>query len=315
MMDEPFVSIIIPVKDGEATIEKCLNSLLNLNYKNYEIIIVDDLSKDKTREILKKYQDRLKVILNPTNLGPSESRNIASRQVRGEFLAFTDADCIVGQNWLKELRKGFEQFPDAVSCGGKQDIPEDASCFQKKVFFFMKKTGFIAEYMRRGSEKIIEVSHNASCCVIYKNEIFLKAGGFLKNLWPGEDVDLDYRLKNKGYKIVFNPEAIVYHYRPKDLRSFLRMMYRYGMAQGVLVRKYGIFRRIQILPFFALGIFALCLIALWLKLFKLIVIFFLISSFFLWAYFSFQLSVFVIFSLSALIWHAGFFKSSIKNHI
>ncbi len=172
-----------------------------------------------------------------------------------EFLAFTDSDCIVDKNWLTELLKGFREYPEAVSCGGAQKLPEDATNFEKKVFLFMKKAGFFSEYARQAKDaNITEVNHNASCCVMYKREVFLKEGGFLEGLWPGEDVELDYRLREKGYKLLFNPRAVIYHYRSKSLKSFLKMMDRYGRAQGYLVRKYGIFRKIQLVPFLVLGL-------------------------------------------------------------
>lgn len=61
---------------------------------------------------------------------------------------------------------------------------------------------------------------------MYKRDTFLECGGFLDELWPGEDVELDYRLKKKGYHLICNPGAVVYHYRPKKLAVFLAMMYR-----------------------------------------------------------------------------------------
>lgn len=76
----------------------------------------------------------------------------------------------------------------------------------------------------------------------------MSVGGFHAGLWPGEDVELDHRLKTAGYRIMFNPAAKVCHYRAEDFRSFCRMMRRYGWAQGVLAHKYGVFRRIQLLP-------------------------------------------------------------------
>jgi GT2 family glycosyltransferase len=113
----------------------------------------------------------------------------------------------------------------------------------------MGKAGIITDYMRsQGSQAIIEVRHNASCNVMYRKDIFLAEGGFLGELWPGEDVELDYRLSQKGYKHYFNPRAVVYHYRPAGIASFSKMMFRYGWAQGFLVKKYGIFRKTQFLP-------------------------------------------------------------------
>ncbi len=247
-MNIPKISIIIATKNAQRTIRKCLDSIFSLDYSKYEVIVVSDGSKDNTNNILKAYINRIKFITTE-GIGPSAVRNLAARQADAEYIAFTDSDCIVDKNWLTELLKGFKEYPVAVACGGVQKLPFDSTSFEKRVFLFMKKTGFITEYMRKTKgANLIEVNHNASCNVMYKRDIFLKEEGFLEGLWPGEDVELDFRLKKKDYKVVFNPKAIIYHYQSKDLKSFLRMMYRYGWAQGFLVRKYSIFRKVQTIP-------------------------------------------------------------------
>lgn len=246
-MDKPLVSIIIPAKNAESTIRKCLNSILRVDCLSYELIVIDDGSTDDTPKILSEYKD-IKTITT-SGIGPSKARNIAVKEAEGEFIAFTDADCAVNVNWLNELLSGFKVFPEAIACGGRQELPQDADDFEKDVFIFMKKTGFITDYMRKiNKNDIIEVNHNPSCNVIYRKSVFLKEGGFLENLWPGEDVELDYRLRKKKYKLIFNPKAIVYHYRPKNRKEFSKMMFRYGKAQGFLVSKYGFFRAIHFVP-------------------------------------------------------------------
>lgn len=271
-----FISIIIPVKNGEKTIKKCLDSLKNLNYTNYEIIVIDDNSSDKTQEILGLYEGIQ--TMKTSGVGPASCRNLGIKQAKGDYLAFTDADCIVHPDWLKELLKGFDES-NVVGVGGDQQSPDDESEFGKIVQEFLKIVGFVADYIKTKS-KMIETKHNPSCNVMYKKEIFDKVEGFLEGLWPGEDVELDYRIKQKEYKLKYNPEAIVYHYRPNNLSAFCRMMKNYGWAQGFLVRRYGLFRFIHYEPILLLaliGIFItnlkvgffclfLCLITLFIKL-------------------------------------------------
>ena len=245
---EEKICVIIPARGRAEKIERCIRSILEVRYPKTEIIIVDDgLGGDPLR-LLDNFKDRIKIFKSGLK-GPSYARNLAAKNTDAPLLAFTDSDCIVDREWLTELTKGLQEYPDAVSCGGAQKIPDDASAFEKRVYLFMKNVGFVTDYMRgSGGEEVIEVNHNASCNVMYKREAFLKENGFMEGLWPGEDVEFDYRLRKKGYRIVFNPKAIVYHYRPDDIKKFSDMMYRYGKVQALLVKKYGFFRKIHLVP-------------------------------------------------------------------
>ncbi|MDD5565874.1 MAG: glycosyltransferase, partial [Candidatus Omnitrophica bacterium] len=302
------VSIIVATKDNAATIVKCITSLLSVDYGTYEILIVNDGSTDMTKELLLQFGQRLKIIENERSLGPAQARNIAAQHAKGRYVAFTDADCIVDTRWLKELLRGFEVFPEAVSCGGVQLLPEDATIFEKKVFVLMKKAGFLTEYIKSsGASSITEVRHNASCNVMYRRDDFLKIGGFLSGLWPGEDVELDYRLRKTGKKTIFNPKAIVFHYRPRQLSAFLKMMLRYGWAQGMLVRRYGFFRKIHLLP--ALSVLLLAVFIILILNFSFTWPLFFAAFFAFLVYVRFDPELLLLFALGFVYWHLGFLKS------
>ncbi|MFH1318165.1 MAG: glycosyltransferase family 2 protein, partial [Candidatus Omnitrophota bacterium] len=127
--------------------------------------------------------------------------------------------------------------------------------------------------------------------------------------WPGEDVELDYRLKRKGYKMLFNPRAIVYHYKPKNMADFSRMMYRYGEAQGMLVRKYGLFRKIHFIPAFSILFFIVGYLGVLFGFLSYMVIFGLIL---LLICFKFKLSLVKIGGNSFFSWNAGFIRGVVS---
>ncbi|MFN3966201.1 MAG: glycosyltransferase [Endomicrobiia bacterium] len=310
------ISIIIPVRNGEKTIEKCISSIFNLDYSDYELIVVNDGSTDRTEEIINNVitqfiekKNKFKLI-KTEGVGPSEARNIAIREAKGEFIAFTDADCIVDKNWLNELLKGFSSN-DVVGVGGSQLTPEDDTDFSKKIHEFMNRIGFVTEYIKSTKDKALkEVSHNPTCNVMYRKKIFSEIGGFLKGLWPNEDVEFDLRVKKKGYKLIYNPSAVVYHYRPDSLKKFLSMMFRYGKSQGYTTTLYGFFRKIQIVPV----VFLLLLI---LEIFLLVknfiygIIFPILLVFFALIYLrSLEFASFLF--LTVIVWSFGFFCGIIK---
>lgn len=315
-MNEPLVSVIIPVKDTEKTIEKCIVSLLNVDYQNFEIIVVDDASTDRTKEIIKKFPNIR--LLESNGAGPSKARNMAIKESNGEFVAFTDADCIVHPEWLNELLKGF-LLPGVAGVGGGQRSPDDETEFGKNVQDFLKSVGFITEYVKtRNNQTLKEIKHNPTCNMMYRREIFEKVGYFLEGLWPGEDVELDYRITKAGYKLMYNPEAVVYHYRPDSIKRFKKMMYSYGWAQGVLVRKYGFFRFIQ-LEFPVLILISIFIIWLMLKNIFLGLSFLLLLLILPLVYFMYRKQKIVLFYKLFLItifkWNLGFFNGLIRGGI
>ena len=123
-VDNSTVSIVVPVYNSAKTLPACLESLSAIDYSNYEIIIVDDGSTDNTQEMCESYPSIKYVKL--TNGGPSRARNKGIELASGEFVAFTDGDCIVNPNWLTELSKGFIESKVA-GVGGDQISPEGES--------------------------------------------------------------------------------------------------------------------------------------------------------------------------------------------
>ena len=305
----PLISIIIPAYNCEETIVRCVDSILRLTWKNKEIIIIDDGSTDATPDILKKYGGVIHIIRTP-NAGPSRARNIGVHDAKGEFIAFTDSDCIVAENWLDELFKGFVSQKTA-GVGGDQQSPMDDSPFGKNIHAFMKSVGFVADYLKT-QDKLIRTQHNPTCNVMYRKKVLLEAGLFDEALWPGEDVDIDLKITRLGYELYYNPGAIVWHYRPKDTSTFAGMMRRYGWAQAYLVRKYGLFRLIHYVPFLTtaltVGLIAIAIMKTGLFVKLLILVIFCVTLLFTLKTKSFKSGVYFLFLFFILLynWNLGF---------
>ncbi len=303
-MDQSRISVIICAYNAARTIRACLESCCAQDRGDYEIIVVDDGSTDGTAQILHAFGDRIRVITRSRG-GPSAGRNAAVAASQAEFVAFTDSDCLVERDWLSRLLECF-QTEEVVAAGGSQKSPADESAFGRRVQSFLVGAGWIGEYTRQ-SGGVRRVSHNPTCNVIYRRSAFEKLGGFLEGFWPGEDVELDYRLLKSGGKIVFTPQAVVYHYRPADFSAFLRMMERYGWAQGVLVRLHGFFRPIQYLPFVLLAVLPVLVWKPWLALYAAVgaAVYMLVCR---WSWSSAQLG-----AAGLLFWLKGYCRGIIRS--
>jgi cellulose synthase/poly-beta-1,6-N-acetylglucosamine synthase-like glycosyltransferase len=234
------ISVVIPVRNSRKTVGKCMDSLARLSHPSYEVIVVDDGSTDGTPEICGAYAWVRLIRLDKG--GPSRARNAGVEAARGDLIAFTDGDCIVDTQWLNELEKGFTG-PEVAGVGGDQTSPDDETARGKTIQAFFKTIGFMTDYIK--TERTLgETNHNPSCNVAYRKSVLREVGGFDETLWPGEDLDLDERIRRRGYKLVYNPAAVVGHYRPQTYREFARMMWRYGACQWELINRYGVFRKI-----------------------------------------------------------------------
>ena len=242
----PSVSVIVAARNAAHTLPACLHSINHLDYPRFEVIVADDGSADASAEIARAAGA---VVVATNGRGPSAARNQAVARSIHEIVAFTDADCVVPTAWLRALIDAL-CVSGAASAGGPQRNVFDRSGSARdlealEAFFGLASA--LAEYTRRdgGARR---VDHNASCNSAYRRTAFLEVGGFTEGLWPGEDVDLDYRLRQQGYFCYYTPDAVVSHHRPGTMSWFAGMMRRYGRAQRELVRRHGRFRPLHWLP-------------------------------------------------------------------
>lgn len=195
----PLVSIIVPTKNSERTIEKCLKSIKDQSYKNIELIVVDNNSEDKTFEIAKKYADK---VIN-INCERSAARNYGAKISSGKYLLFIDSDMVLTKNVVKECVEkcelnGYEALY----------IPEEimGEGFWIKVRNFERSfyTGTVIDAVR-----------------FVRKDIFEKSGGFDENLVAGEDWDLDRRIKDIGAKVGIINSNLFHEEGKFDIKKYL----------------------------------------------------------------------------------------------
>lgn len=244
-MSLPFISVVIPCLNAQKTISDCVISLYQLDYPRdrLEVLIVDGMSEDKTRQIIYK-NELIRVVDNPQKRVVN-ARNIGFEQARGEFIAFTDADCTFDNRWLANSLKYFYEDSKVACVGGANLISETDSSFAKavgKVFSFADL--FNAGASTRVFDKPIENrSHGSNA--IYRKSALEKVMPVDETMTEGEDVLMNDGLTKLGYTLLYVPDVLVYHHRQTNPKAFFKQMMRYGKAKLWLKRRGCEFTRSQ----------------------------------------------------------------------
>ena len=190
---KPIASVVMCVKDVEQHIGKCIESLLDQTFESFEIIIVGDASHDRTNQIINGFSDtRIRYLENETNLGIARSRNRGLKLARGEYVFFTDGDCIASRNWIEE---GSKLLKNGGFVGVEGRICYVSENHQKTFSDHVSENKFGGQFMTGN--------------MAYRKSIIESINGFDENFTYFEDRDLALRAARKG-KIGFNPNMIVY---------------------------------------------------------------------------------------------------------
>jgi|TARA_B110000495_G_C23011317_1_gene598200 GT2 family glycosyltransferase len=208
-MQLPKVSVIIVNYNGKALLEKCLESLFKVNYDNFEVILIDNNSTDKSIKFVTTNYPSVIIIKLDSNKGFAEPNNIASKITTGEYLLFLNNDTIVTPNFIIELLSVFLNSSNIAICqslllklDGKIDSSGD---FIDSIGVVYNSTSVIND--------IREISSARGASMIVKKKVFTDLGGFDEKFFVSfEDVDLGWRTWINGYRVVINPKSIVYHY-------------------------------------------------------------------------------------------------------
>ncbi len=229
-------SVIVPVKNERDMIDACLKSLLDLDYDEFEIIIVDTGSTDGTAEIVERIaqSDERVRLLRATGYA-ADGRNAGIQAATGVILAFTDGDCIVPKDWLKRLATClWSESPETAGVGGP-NVPVEkkpnlwSRIINRVLQSFLGSAGSIQvsitkrEYVR---------SLSTANSVFWADKV-RKQNGFDHRLYFCEDADFCARMVRAGYRLRFVKDAEVYHARDyHSLSNFGRHMFRYGRTRG-----------------------------------------------------------------------------------
>jgi len=222
----PFISIIVPTYNRQKQLAACLQSLDHLEYPCdcYEVLVVDDGSSTPPETIVNAFKQRMNIrlIIQP-HAGPATARNTGAAQAKGEYIAFTDDDCVPHDRWLQAMAAALLETPDVIVGG------HTINQFTDNVFSTASQLliDYLQSYYNDRKDQARFFTSNNMAVLAHR---FWEIGGFDTSfpIAAAEDRELCDRWLFHGFRLVYVPEAIVYHAHALALRTFWRQHFNYG---------------------------------------------------------------------------------------
>lgn len=250
----PKVSVIIPTKNRCKALQRFLSSLLKQTYRDFEIVIVDGGSVDKTLKVIQDFSDKIPIVFTTQAGGLVRQENKGWRIAKGEIIIRTDDDVLIEPNWIEAIVNTFNLSYDVGGVTGPTVISEenkgyrDLFYFQKKLTqgtFLWKMLGKIyfnyflegeplavSKWFKCGAFSLgsnyeeclnikepFEVTNQEACNMAIRKDILAKINGFdesYKGIGEYNEPDTTFKIRKLGYRILFNPKVIVYHLPSKE---------------------------------------------------------------------------------------------------
>lgn len=213
-MPDVTISVIIPVRNGAATLGRCLGALARSKRPAWECIVVDDGSTDNSSAIARSFG--VHVIRDEKGSGPARARNLGVSEASGDILLFIDADVCVNEETVGRVQDHFESNPklDALM-GSYDDAPDDQGLISQY-------KNLLHHYVHQRGKR--EAATFWTGCGAVRREVFAAVSGFNENFERPtiEDIEFGYRLRQAGYRILLDPTVQVKHLKKYNLMSWLK---------------------------------------------------------------------------------------------
>jgi GT2 family glycosyltransferase len=218
----PRISVVMPVYNAERLLDECLQALRANTDVDYEVLVVDDSSTDRSREIAAAYGCR--VIPSGGRLGPAGARNVGAREANGDIIFFVDSDVMVRPDTLRRLVEAF----DDATLDGVIAVQAPKMRF-RNICSRYKNLWMYYTYARRAGEDV-PLFYTTAAGI--RTRVFTESGGFDVNYAnPNvEDTDFGQKLGTLGYRIRVLPDLEVEHVKGYDLKGLLRVDYLRSVA-------------------------------------------------------------------------------------
>lgn len=225
-------SIIVPAYNAASTLPRCLAALCDqsIDRTTYEIIVGDDGSTDQTAIIAERTLGSNNAqVIRAAHGGPAQARNLGAQAAHGDLLLFTDADCEPAQNWIERMAAAF----DDPTIGGAKGVYRT---HQRAWVARFVQQEYQDKYDRMRSQSSIDFVDTYSAA--YRREVFVNSGGFDPAFIADEDQELSFRLTAQGVRLVFAPDASVYHQHVTSLLKYLRRKFSIGYWKALVLKRH-----------------------------------------------------------------------------
>jgi glycosyltransferase involved in cell wall biosynthesis len=227
-LDLPFISVVVCSYNGSATIRDTLNGLQQLDYPNFEVIVVNDGSTDGLANIVVQYPV---ILISTPNRGLSSARNTGLDQAQGEIVAYIDDDAYPDPHWLHYLAYAYRHSTHG-GMGGPNLVPAEDGPVAQSV---ANAPGGPVHVLL--TDELAE--HIPGCNMSFRREALVAVGGFDPVFRAaGDDVDVCWRIQDAGYTIGYHPAAVVWHHRRTSLWAYWNQQKGYGKAEALLEAKW-----------------------------------------------------------------------------
>ncbi|HEY7534611.1 MAG TPA: glycosyltransferase [Thermodesulfobacteriota bacterium] len=220
----PSFSIIIPTYERPEQLHVCLDALVKLDYPHhlFEVIVVDDENNTPLGPIIAIYSNKMNLtLIRQTHGGPAAARNKGASNAKGDFLAFTDDDCIASLDWLKVLASRFKDAPDCIIGGRTINYLIDNIYSATSQIIIDIVYG---HYNAKPNHSLFFASNN----IALSKNIYTTIGGFDSSFLTSEDRDFCNRCLYHGFQMIYEPKAIIYHAHTLNLQTFSKQHFNYG---------------------------------------------------------------------------------------
>ena len=221
----PVASVIVPALNAAGVLPACLGALRDQMqpHPGFEVIVVDDGSSDDTSNVAERLGARAERI---PHTGRAAARNHGAKTARGPLLLFTDADCVPAPDWVTQMAAPFA----------------DPSVAGARGVYRTRQRSLVARFVQleyedkyRPLQPLQDIDFVDTYSAAYRRDVFLEHGGFDPTMQWDEDQELSFRLANRGLRLVFAPEAAVYHQHPTSLPAYIRKKFGTGYWKAAVI--------------------------------------------------------------------------------